>query len=95
MRYEDMTIKPLQKYFLHRAYWLWQYGSRYTSYPAGKILSQGPDDDPSRQLAEDDCDRNDWDADWYNGEAEQLEALAAVIKNSSAGGGLNKGAYTN
>ena len=52
------------------------------------------DYDPILQLAEDDCDRNDWDADWYDGEAEQLEALAAVIKNSSSGGDLNKGAYT-
>ena len=50
--------------------------------------------DPIFQLAEDDCDVNDWGADWYDGEAEQLERLAAVIKNSSAGGDLNKGAYT-
>ena len=49
---------------------------------------------PCLQHAEDDCDVNDWGADWYDGEAEQLERLAAVIKNSSASGDLNKGAYT-
>ena len=38
----NLFIKPLQKCFLHGTYWLWQYGSCFTSHSAGKILLQGP-----------------------------------------------------
>ena len=42
--------------------------------------------DPFIQLAEDDCDVNDWGADWYDGEAEQLEARMNNMESASQRG---------